>query len=73
MRSVIDRENSEAGPSERQQVILRAVVDEYVATAVPVGSDTLVRKYCPTISPATVRNELAALAVRGYVANPHTS
>jgi heat-inducible transcriptional repressor len=73
MHPVIERDNTEIVLSERQQVILRAIVDEHVASATPVGSDTIVRKYFPAISPATVRHEMVTLASRGYVCNPHTS
>lgn len=59
--------------TERQQSVLGMIVSEYVATATPVGSDTIVRKYCPGISAATVRNEMMTLATAGYVYLPHTS
>jgi heat-inducible transcriptional repressor len=57
----------------RQREILRAVVREYVNTAEPVGSGTLVRRYRMAVSPATVRNELAALEELGLLMHPHTS
>ncbi|HLG51361.1 MAG TPA: heat-inducible transcriptional repressor HrcA [Chloroflexota bacterium] len=59
--------------TERQQAVLRMIVAEYVATAVPVGSGTIVRKYAPGVSPATVRNDMVTLASAGYVYHPHTS
>lgn len=59
--------------SERQKSILDAVIREYVATAEPVASAELVRKYRLTYSPATVRAELLALDEAGYLAQPHTS
>lgn len=66
--------DSEPGPlSPRQQTILRAIVDMYVTTAAPVGSDRIVRTYCPLVSPATVRNDMAHLARQGYICTPHTS
>ena len=59
--------------TERQQAVLGMIVSEYVATATPVGSDTIVRKYCPGVSAATVRNDMVTLASAGYVYLPHTS
>ena len=50
------------GPLEaRSAAILRAIIEEYVATAQPVGSVALVEKYALSISPATVRNVMAEL------------
>jgi heat-inducible transcriptional repressor len=66
-------ERGEDRLSRRQETILRAIVEVHVATAAPVGSDTIARRYCPLVSPATVRNEMVALARRGYIRNPHTS
>jgi len=61
------------GLSERQQAVLGMIVSEYVASAAPVGSDTIVRKYCPGVSAATVRHDMVTLASAGYVYLPHTS
>jgi len=57
----------------RAESILRAVIDEYVSTAVPVGSHSLVERYGLGVSSATVRNILAALEVNGLLTHPHTS
>lgn len=57
----------------RQQSILRAVIVEYIAAAEPVGSEFLTTKYELGVKPATVRNELAAMAEEGYLEQPHTS
>ena len=57
----------------RSESILRAVIEEYVATAVPVGSLALVERYNLGVSSATVRNILAALEVNGLLTHPHTS
>jgi heat-inducible transcriptional repressor len=57
----------------RQQMILGLVVREYVETATPVGSRALVERYGLSVSPATVRNELAQLEEAGYLSHPHTS
>lgn len=62
-----------ASLTERRQSILKLVVQEFVGTATPVASENLVRKYRLNISPATVRNELAALEDLGYLTHMHTS
>jgi len=59
--------------TERQRRTLAFVVREYVETAQPVGSETLVRKRGLRVSSATIRNELAALEEMGYLMHPHTS
>src|SRR2546430_6650552 len=58
---------------ERQRELLRAVIREYIATAEPVASAALVRRYSFGVSSATVRNELAALEELGLLTHPHTS
>jgi heat-inducible transcriptional repressor len=59
--------------TQRRERILRHVVQEYVALAQPVPSDLIARKYEAELSPATVRNEMAALEEAGLIAQPHTS
>ena len=59
--------------SERQQGILRRVVEEYVATGQPVGSRSLVERSSLAFSPSTVRGELAELERIGLLTHPHTS
>jgi heat-inducible transcriptional repressor len=59
--------------TERRQAILKLVIQEFIETATPVASDTLVRKYGLAVSSATVRNELAALEEMGYLTHLHTS
>ena len=59
--------------SQRKQQILRALVEEYIHTATPVASETLVRKYGLRFSSATVRNELAGLEEANLIHQPHTS
>lgn len=59
--------------SDRRQRVLAALVEEYVARALPVGSRTLTENYALGVSPATVRNELSYLEDEGYVSQPHTS
>ena len=62
------------GPLEaRSAAILRAIIEEYVATAQPVGSVALVEKYALSISPATVRNVMAELESADLLGHPHTS
>jgi heat-inducible transcriptional repressor len=62
------------GPLEaRSAAILRAIIEEYVATAQPVGSVALVEKYALSISPATVRNVMAELESAELLGHPHTS
>jgi heat-inducible transcriptional repressor len=59
--------------SVRQTQILKALIDEYVSMAEPVGSESLEKKYSLGVSPATVRNEMLALTKMGYLRQPHTS
>ena len=62
------------GPLDlRAQAILRAVIEEYVTTATPVGSQALVDRYRLGVSSATVRNILAELELAGLLDHPHTS
>ena len=59
--------------NDRRHRVLRALVEEYIASATPVGSKTLVSRYELGCSPATVRNELSILEETGYVVQPHIS
>lgn len=59
--------------SPRQTLILKAIIDEYVETADPVGSLALEKKYDLGVSPATIRNEMGELTSKGYLRQPHTS
>lgn len=63
----------EGGLDKRKAYILATVVYEYIATAEPVGSNTLTQKYNLGVSSATVRNEMAELEAGGYLVQPHTS
>jgi heat-inducible transcriptional repressor len=68
------RKDRPSGPLDpRSQQILRAVIDEYVTTAEPVGSHTLIERYRLGVSSATVRNVMAELEAAGYLTHPHTS
>jgi heat-inducible transcriptional repressor len=63
-----------SGPLDlREQAILRAIIEEYVASAVPVGSVALVERYGLGVSSATVRAILSELEAAGYLTHPHTS
>ncbi len=57
----------------RRLEILRAIVDEYVATQEPVGSKAIADRHGLGISPATIRNEMALLEDEGLITQPHTS
>jgi heat-inducible transcriptional repressor len=59
--------------TEREAQILKTVVEEYIATAEPVGSETLDKKFNLGVSPATIRNEMVKLTSKGYLKQPHTS
>ncbi len=59
--------------TDRQRSVLRAVVEDYVLTAVPVGSKALVTRYGLHVSPATVRSAMAELESLGLLSHPHTS
>ena len=58
---------------ERKLDVLRAIVTDYVATREPVGSKALVERHHLDVSPATIRNDMAALEDEGYLTQPHTS
>jgi heat-inducible transcriptional repressor len=58
---------------ERRLEVLRAIVEDYVSTNEPVGSKSLVERHQLGVSPATVRNDMAALEDEGYITQPHTS
>jgi heat-inducible transcriptional repressor len=60
-------------PNHRKMEILKAVIEDYIATAVPVGSRTIARRYMSSLSAATIRNEMADLEDMGYLTQPHTS
>ena len=58
---------------ERRLAVLRAIVEDFVATREPVGSKALVDRHQLGVSPATVRNDMAVLEDEGYIHAPHTS
>jgi len=59
--------------SQRSRQILEAIVEDYIATAEPVGSSTVARRHAMSLSSATVRNVMASLEDLGLLASPHTS
>ncbi len=58
---------------ERKKKILKAIIQDYIETAEPVGSRSIAKRYIPDLSSATIRNEMADLEEMGYLAQPHTS
>ena len=58
---------------ERKLEVLRAIVEDYVATQEPVGSKALVERHHLQVSSATIRNDMAVLEEEGYIRQPHTS
>ncbi len=58
---------------DRKTAILRAIVEEYIATALPVGSSHIAKSNEFAVSSATVRNDMAALEREGFLTHPHTS
>jgi heat-inducible transcriptional repressor len=59
--------------SERELRVLEAVVQTYIETAEPAGSQTIARKFGLGVSPATIRNTMSELEEKGYLFHPHTS
>lgn len=59
--------------TDRRLDVLRAIVEDYVATREPVGSKLLAERHDLGVSPATIRNDMAALEDAGLIAQPHTS
>lgn len=58
---------------DRHHAILQAIIQEFIETAQPVGSHAIVVSYDFSVSPATIRNEMANLEEEGYLFQPHTS
>lgn len=58
---------------DRRRAILSAIIKEFIETAEPVGSQTIVMSYNFAVSPATIRNDMAALENEGLIFQPHTS
>ncbi len=58
---------------DRRLAVLRAIVEDYVASNEPVGSKSIVDRHDLGVSPATIRNDMAALEEEGLIVQPHTS
>jgi heat-inducible transcriptional repressor len=67
------QQEGEPVQEDRWLAVLRAIVEDYVATQEPVGSKALVERHSLGVSPATVRNDMAALEEEGFITQPHTS
>src|SRR5690242_3391107 len=59
--------------ADRRLEVLRAIIEDFIATNEPVGSKTLADRHNPGVSPATIRNDMAVLEEEGLIAQPHTS
>ena len=59
--------------SDRKKKILRAIIENYIETAEPVGSKAIAAAIQNSVSSATIRNEMAELEELGYLEKPHTS
>ena len=57
----------------RRETVLGAIVDGYIDTVTPIGSQHIVKKWGLSLSPATIRAEMSALEDEGYITRPHTS
>ena len=66
-------EGTDEGLSERAQLLLKALIENYIRDGQPVGSRTLSRDSGLSLSSATIRNVMADLEDLGFVASPHTS
>ena len=59
--------------NDRKKQVLQAVIEEYINTAEPVSSNTILEKYGLKCSSATIRNDMSELEHEGYLEKPHTS
>jgi heat-inducible transcriptional repressor len=58
---------------KRRDAVLKIIVSEYIATAAPVASESILRHHSLGVSPATIRNDMASLEDDGYITRPYTS
>lgn len=72
-RGTLRRELDDVELTERKKIILRAIVENYIATAEPVGSKAVAELTGLKVSSATIRNDMADLEEMGYLEQPHTS
>jgi len=59
--------------TEREKIVLKAIVEEYINTGEPISSKVVATKYCPYVSSATIRNDMGILEEMGYITQPHPS
>lgn len=59
--------------SDRQKLLLKAIIELYAKDGAPVGSEAVEKNYDLGVSPATIRNEMVRLTDLGYIKQPHTS
>ncbi len=59
--------------TKRKEAVLKAIVNGYIDTVSPVGSQIIAGNQGLSVSPATIRMEMAALEEDGYITRPHTS
>ena len=59
--------------TKRRETVLKIIVSEYIVTANPVASETILRRHRLGVSPATIRNDMASLEEEGYISRPYTS
>lgn len=59
--------------TDRQKQLLKAIIEEYIEAAEPIGSEAIEKKYDLGVSPATIRIEMGKLTEKGYLRQPHTS
>ena len=59
--------------TKRQELILSVIIADYTRTAAPIASEALAREHALGVSPATIRNDVAALESEGYITHPHSS
>jgi len=69
----VSRRDDASGLDDRKAAVLRAVVEEYIETAQPVGSGHVANSEALAVSAATIRNEMGVLEREGYLHQPHTS
>ncbi len=58
---------------DRKQEVLKAIIQHFIQTGEPVGSNTIIVSYKFSVSPATIRNDMAALEHEEFIFQPHTS
>ena len=59
--------------TDRQETILKVIVEDYTRTALPISSEAIARSSGLSVSSATIRNDVGALREEGYISHPHTS